>query len=544
MTENAHQSRFRPTDHPVMAVDHDYLESTSAEEGWIYLKKREELIAREANDPFRHGYIPPIWRRASELLDKHRELLVMGGNRSSKTEWAAKEVIKTMYSKPGAVVWCFSLTAANSIELQQPRVWKYMPPEWRNARKSQVTSIVFTVKNGFSESKFVAPNGAQCIFRNYSQDSSTLEGGEVDMVWMDEAMGAFDVLNTIRFRLVDRNGKLAVTFTPVKGWTPIVADYLSGAKDVVSVDAELLARKNANGEIVGYEQVPVEQINPKGRPIIYFHTKLNPWAGWDRMRKELQSETREKILERAYGIPTKAHSGRFPLFNNKVHVIRHSDIPNGTRYHWVDPAGGKNWAMIWTVFDNAGRIIVYREWPNQTDYIEGVGYAGEWALPDGKLLDGRAGPAQQDFGFGLQRYRDEILSIEAGEEIHERWMDSRYGHSRTLGKEAPTTLIDEMAELDMFFTATPGDSIDEGVGMINDALSYNPEKPVDARNQPRLYISENCKNVIYALQTYTAADGIRSKGVKDWIDLLRYVCLSDAIYLDERSLKSRGGGSY
>jgi hypothetical protein len=111
MTENAHQSRFRPTDHPVMAVDHDYLESTSAEEGWIYLKKREELIAREANDPFRHGYIPPIWRRASELLDKHRELLVMGGNRSGKTEWAAKEVIKTMYSKPGAVVWCFQTTA-------------------------------------------------------------------------------------------------------------------------------------------------------------------------------------------------------------------------------------------------------------------------------------------------------------------------------------------------------------------------------------------------------------------------------------------------
>jgi hypothetical protein len=262
------------------------------------------------------------------------------------------------------------------------------------------------------------------------------------------------------------------------------------------------------------------------------------------MRRELQSETREKILERAYGIPTKAHSGRFPLFNPKVHVIRHSEIPNGTRYHWVDPAGGKNWAMIWTVFDNAGRIIVYREWPNQIDYIEGVGYAGEWALPDGKLLDGRAGPAQQDFGFGLQRYRDEILSIEAGEEIYERWMDSRYGHSRTLGKEAPTTLIDEMAELDMHFTATPGDSIDEGVGMINDALSYNPERPVDTRNQPRLFISENCKNVIYALQTYTAADGVRSKGVKDWIDLLRYVCLSDASYLDEQSLKSRGGGAY
>jgi hypothetical protein len=42
--------------------------------------------------------------------------------------------------------------------LQQPRVWKYMPPEWRNARKGQVTNITSPVKGGFTEAKFVAPN--------------------------------------------------------------------------------------------------------------------------------------------------------------------------------------------------------------------------------------------------------------------------------------------------------------------------------------------------------------------------------------------------
>jgi hypothetical protein len=100
-----------------------------------------------------------------------------------------------------------------------------------------------------------------------------------------------------------------------------------------------------------------------------------------------------------------------------------------------------------------------------------------------------------------------------------------------------------MADLGMLFTATPGDSIDEGVSMINDALSYNPEKPVDAINQPRLYISENCKNVIYALQTYTGADK-KLGAVKDFIDLLRYVCLSDAINVEGDILRSTGGGSY
>jgi hypothetical protein len=539
---NEHQQRFKPTPHPVMALDYELLEKLGPEDGWKYLKTREELIAREASDPFRYGYIPPVWKRASDLLEKHREILVMGGNRSGKTEWAAKEVIKTMYSKPGAVVWCFQTTAPNSIELQQPRIWKYMPPEWRNARKGQVTNITYSVKGGFTEAKFVAPNQAVCIFRNYAQDPSTIEGGEIDMAWADELV-PLEVLETLRFRLVDRNGKLAVTFTPVQGWSPTVADYLSGAKTIADTDAELLSLKNDKGEVSGYDKVPIEQINPKGRPIIYFHTKLNPWAGWTRMKQELQSETKEKILCRAYGVPTKAISGRFPLFNPKVHVIRASDVPQGTRYHWVDPASGKNWAMIWTVHDTAGRIVVYREWPDQVSYIEGVGYAGEWALPDGKKLDGKPGPAQQDFGFGLERYKDEILRVENGEEIFERWMDSRYGHARTLAKESPTTLIDEMSDLGMLFTATPGDSIDEGVSMINDALSYNPEKPVDARNQPKLYISENCKNLIYALQTYTAADG-KKGATKDFIDLLRYVCLSDAINVEGDILRPRGGGSY
>ncbi len=525
-----------------MQLDYDLLDKLGAENGWLYLKTREEMIAREASDPFRYGYIPPVWKRASELLEKHREILVMGGNRSGKTEWAAKEVIKTLYSKPGSVVWCFQTTAPNSVELQQPRIWKYMPPEWRNARKGAVTNITFSVKGGYTEGKFVTPQGSVCGFRNYAQDPSTLEGGEIDFAWCDELV-PLDVLETLRFRLVDRNGKLAVTFTPVEGWSPTVADYLSGAKTITDTDAELLPLKNDKGEISGYDKVPIEQINPKGRPILYFHTQSNPWAGWSRMKKELQSETKEKILCRAYGVPTKAISGRFPLFNPKVHVIRASDVPQGTRYHWVDPASGKNWAMIWTVHDTSGRIVVYREWPDQTSYIEGVGYAGEWALPDGKKLDGKPGPAQQDFGFGLERYKDEILRVEGGEEIFERWMDSRYGNARTLGKESPTTLIDEMADLGMLFTATPGDSIDEGVSMINDALSYNPEKPVDARNQPKLYISENCKNVIHCIQTYTGADGKRSAN-KDFVDLIRYVCLSDAINVEGDILRSHGGGSY
>jgi hypothetical protein len=542
---NEQKQRFQPTEHPVMKIDTDLLSKLGPDEGWEYLKTREELIAREASDPFRYGYVPPLWKKASELLDKHRELLVLGGNRSGKTEWAAKEVIKLMHSKAGATVWCFAETSATSIESQQPRLWKFMPPEWRNARKTQVTNISYTVKNGFSEAKFVAPNGSICCFKNYAQDLSVIEGAELDMAICDELVG-LDLLDTLRFRLIDRNGRLAVTFTPVQGYSPTVASYLNGAKTVEETDAELLpkrAEKDGEQIITGYEQVPIVQMSTRNRPILYFHTRNNPWAGWTRMRKELQNESREKILCRAYGVPTKAISGRFPLFNEKVHVIRHSDVPQGTRYHWVDPASGRNWFQLWSVHDSAGRCIIYREWPSVDEYIPSVGYAGEWALPDGKKMDGKAGPAQNDFGFGLERYVEEIKRVEDGEKIFERYMDSRFGNAPTLAREQPTTLIDEMAELGVDFLAAPADSIDEGVAMVNSMLHYNPEQPVNALNQPKLYISERCKSTIYALATFTGADG-KKGATKDPVDCLKFIALSGAGNVDGETLMSRGGGGY
>jgi hypothetical protein len=45
------------------------------------------------------------------------------------------------------------------------------------------------------------------------------------------------------------------------------------------------------------------------------------------------------------------------------------------------------------------------------------------------------------------------------------------------------------------------------------------------------------------LQTYTAADG-KKGATKDFIDLLRYVCLSDAINVEGDILRPTGGGSY
>lgn len=539
-----------------------------------FWKVREEQIANEREDPLRYGWEPPIWKKADGLLEEFRELLVLGGNRSGKSTYAAKRMMRCMLEKPNGRFWAFQTTSATSIEMQQPLLWHFMPPELRAARKTKVTNISYGQKTGFAENSFVLPNGSQIFFRNYSQDESTIEGGEVDGIWFDELV-PLNFLTTARLRLVTRRGWMLLTFTPVDGYTPTVAEYLNGAETVEDREAEMLPiygkaesgeRRPESGEerdkkLVGYERVPVLQVPAVGRArILYFHTQDNPFGGYEELRDKFAHEGRDFILERVYGVPTKAVGNMFARFDDKVHVIDPDRVPReGTNYHVVDPCGGRNWAMIWARFDAAGRCFIYDEWPNQDRYIPGWGFPGPWAEPDGKRADGKPGPAQKTVGFGLLDYKAEIEAVErehareSGErkaetgnetvEIFERLMDSRYGNAATVSRESATTLIEECAEIGLNFLAAPGDTINEGVELIKDWLAYDKTRPLDALNQPRLYVSRRCKNVIYALRTYTGQDG-KHGAVKDFVDVVRYLALSGASYADAGALAVNPAGSY
>lgn len=555
----------------VLARFADGVRRMSVEQLTEFWRLREEQIAKEKEDPLNYEWEPDNWRRADEILAEHRELLILGGNRSGKSSYAAKRLMKAMLDTPDGRFWAFQETAANSVEMQQPLLWRYMPPELRVAKKTRVTNISYGQKTGFAENSFVMPNGAQLFFRNYSQDVSTIEGGECNGIWFDE-MVPLNFLETARYRLITRKGWLLLTFTPLEGYSSVVKDYLAGAKTIEEREAELLPvygkkvfsgsdfSDSADGEekvVVGYEKLPVlqEPVKRKGR-VMYFWTQDNPFSGYAELKTELLKAKKDEILVRAYGVPTKAIGNQFPKFNDKVHVLPVDRLPTaGTIYQVVDPCGARNWAMIWARFDAAGRCFIIEEWPNQDRYIPGVGFPGAWAEPDGKRHDGRPGDAQKSFGFGLQEYKAEIEAVERelgreaglppGESVtvFERFMDSRYGNAQTVAREGATTLIEECAEIGINFLAAPGDTVNEGVSLINDWLSYDPTKPVSALNQPRLYVSERCKNTIYALHEWTGRDG-KTGACRDFVDVVRYLVLSGAGAVDDDSLIIQPKGSY
>jgi len=320
-----------------------------------------------------------------------------------------------------------------------------------------------------------------------------------------------------------------------------VRSYLDGAKTVESAKAEML-----NGELLPV----VQKCRHRSATVHYFHSVNNPFNDYDRLKRNLAGASREQILIRAYGVPTKSFTTVFPKFSTAVNVVKAQDIPkvNVTRYQIIDPAGRKNWFMAWVAVDAKGTFWVYREWP-------GVD-VGEWAEPgdDGGWKRGEACRGQ---GFGLRTYINTIYEAEGavfdaeknqwkgGEEISERLIDPRLSAARYQGEDADSSLLQDLDDLDFVVKPAPGDNIEDGLQKLVDLMSYDTNKDIDWQNHPHFYVSEECENIISALGNYTSEGG-KDEPWKDPIDCLRYAAAADIAHFDERTfvVSRTGNGGY
>lgn len=497
-----------------------------------------EAIANERRDPLRYGVVLPHWKDALELLGEEgvSELWMFGGNRSGKSRFCSYVCMRAMLDNPGTRIFCWSQNDEASKLNQQPYFWEYLPQELRKKRRGTTAKIVYTKANGFTDKNFILPNGSQCIFKTYSQylnDPSTIEGAELGALaggdghafvnvgnWFDEYLLGEDLLETIRFRLATRDAVNLVSFTPIEGYTETVRGVLAGAKTVKTREAELLG-----GEPVPYLQRP-KKANAR---VIYFHSEMNPYGGYGRLARDLEGESREKILVRAYGVPTKSAGGKFPRFTRENNVIAAGKLPwvgdskyPVTRYLVIDPAPVKPWVMIWVAVDPAGTHYVYREWPD-------IGY-GEWGQW-GKNNRSRPGPAAKPNGYGIRDYVDLIRTAEEGEEVFERFIDPRMGATSRQSGDGASTMIDDLEAQGMIVHPAPGKEEDEGLQALQNLIAWDPGREQDAMNHTHLLVSEECEQTIMCLQEYTGTEG-RNEIWKDYVDCLRYAASAGLDYVD------------
>lgn len=582
--------------HPVIPeIDLPTLLSLAPAEGARLLREREAAIAREAQDPHYYGHESAVWKKVDLHVCGMRlaaplavlEVLIMGGIRSAKTEFAAKRVAQhIIHFQPiqqrgdfTAWVWALHENERASETIAQARIYRYLPAvlktEKGNIKKTRTSKLSYTEGGGFTGEMFIVQNRL-CDFKMYGSDESTLQGSELTMAWSDELVPK-SVVNTVRDRLNTRAkdtgtaahretvlecqrilqaggtltpqqtaqlylGVHVITFTPKEGYSATVADFLDGARDLETEEAELLPLLGAPEDpdnpaaapVQGFARVPrVKQCRKPTRRVFYFHTKDNAYGNWAGLKNDLANAKADVIRITAYGDVRKAWAAKFPKFSDTVHILPLDRVPRtGTWYHRCDPCDTRNWFMTWWLV-SGGRHYCVRQWPQAGDYIPGVGDPGVWAHASEKQkADGDPGPAQEAFGFGLQDYKREIGRVEAElgrwfskdgapVRVHERHMDSRFGNTATPKQDESTTLLEECEDIGLFFEPAPGEHLSEGVALINDRLAYDEAKPIDALNCPHFFVVETCEAVIYFLQNWTGKDG--QKGAcKDAGDNCRY----------------------
>lgn len=410
-----------------------------------YLQWRRGAIWNANADPLRHELEPDFWADVRQAMaDQVKTVMLLGGNRSSKSRLCGKLTVEALVNHPGTLVVAVSEDETASIETQQRIIWHYIPPEIKaqchNKRDSfGVWYLNYSEANGFSERKAVLPlpkgySGppSKILFATYNENADDYEGLEFGHPtawtvgwWADENL-RLNWLNMFSRRGKYRPGTGLWSYTPVHGITPTIKQAVGKtARTLAHRPARLLPERiNVPGLPPGTMPYIQEPALPGGRAF-YFHSEMSPFGPGPNgsgkpyaqsVAEDCAGKPTEYIKRIAYGFTEDVIGLCYPKFRGDVHVVPVDQLPAvGTNYCFIEPAGGRNWYFAWVrvVPGRPARLYVYREWPDVPRY-------GEWAVPSTRAAtadsrkgwDGERGPAQRNQGWGIVRYKNLMLTEE------------------------------------------------------------------------------------------------------------------------------------
>jgi len=634
------------TEHPILALpDADQvMDACATEEGKAelieMLRRRQKRIVLAQMDPLSWTFEPETWKDADAILNggwverggECEVLALFGGNRAQKTFYAMMRICQLAHWYPNCLLLAGSESETQSIETVQRYVWLFLHPYYghlsgkRDAARAagqEGNKFNYTRAEGFTNRRIALPNGSVMHFPTYNQDCGVYEGWEFGCpredyrrvskervakglfvppnvgAVMDESMG-LKWLQMLSRRLPFRKAKGLWPFTPVKGITPAIKEMVgASAVTLESRPSELLPRRNLPDVPEGHMPYVRKCAMPKSYAI-YFFTQYTKWGNYyEEIKARCQDKDSQYIERVAYGFARDSVNRAFKKFG-AWNIIKREHLPmKGTNYLFIDPAGARNWFMLWVRVapprwaDGKWTHYIYRDWPDAQTY-------GEWAVATEREVsddqrkgwDGDAGPAQAGQGYGVRKYKETILEWERikcpppsyeifktwekeadpyhvglvkralarnepleqlREKIEQRLIDPRAGKQEHLAEAGGTCIIDEFAEVQVdgnntvvgpsmeLFPAS-GVIIDEGIGLVNDLLDWNQEQPlVSVMNQPHLFVCEDCYQVRWMFENYTGRAG-EAGACKDPADLARYMALARLEHLAGDVMGKAGRG--
>ena len=402
---------------------------------------------------------------------KKRNRWVFGGNRSGKTECGAVECVYMARgihpyreNRKDTVGWVVSLSMQVQRDVAQKKILRYLRRDWieeivmLSGRKDSPENGVIDfirVKNVFGGTSVIG-------FKSCDQGREKFQGTSLDYVWFDEEPPK-DIYTECRMRVLDKQGDIFGTMTPLKGLTFAYTD--------------IFLNKYGDEEI-WYE---------------FMEWSDNPYLSSseiDRLEKGLDEA---ELQSRRYGKFAAKEGLVYPEFDERIHVIEPFAVPkewqdmiaidpglnNPLSAHWYAVDYDDNVYVIYEHFE-AGKDIDYHAAEIQT-ISEKIGWKRDEKGRIRALIDSAA----------KQRTLSGVKNV--CELFYER-----------------NILVNPDVEKDLF----------SGIARVK---SYLNQK----NGLPNLYIFSNCRNLIRELKGYFWGSGDTPKKTDDHcLDELRYYLMS------------------
>lgn len=172
------------------------------------LDRRKQLNPLSFFEPIDHPELP----QAELHKCGKRNINAFGGNKSGKTMNGAAFVLNDMLQNPGHQWWC-GTWADMSLPIQQTEIYNLMPKD-----PELLAFASFNEKRGFMHKIFRLANDSKARFKTYEQGWRSWQGARLHGIWLDEE-APLEILKEAKARLMDNNGILLRTMTPLDGIT-------------------------------------------------------------------------------------------------------------------------------------------------------------------------------------------------------------------------------------------------------------------------------------------------------------------------------------
>ncbi len=396
---------------------------------------------------------------------------VFGGNRTGKTECGAVEVIffargcHPYRNITGATTgWVVSLSTQVQRDVAQQKILNYLNPNWV-VGVSMLAGRKDDYQNGIIDYiliKNIFGTVSKIGFKSCDQGREKFQGTSLDYVWFDEEP-PYDIYSECRMRVLDKNGEIFATMTPLKGRTFV------------------------------YDEIFLNKFDDKNIWCEFMSWEDNPFLSSEVVNLMKSSMNEDELKTREHGMFLEVGGRVYPEFDTNIHVIPPFEIPHDWQDKLsIDPGLKNPLSCHWYAVDFDGNVYVVAEH-----------FASE------KDIDYHASE--------IHRICKQLNWHTASNGMVEALIDSAANQ---------TTLASSKSVADLFYehnilvNTRVNKDVFSGIQRVKSYLK-------NGQNKTKLYIFDNCVNMIREFKTYRWGKGDSPVKEDDHcMDELRYYIMS------------------